>query len=325
MRSANSSLFSVTEQLQDNYSSSQLAETLDDLLFKFLDLLLKNTTILEYTLVELLVHICTNSRRKFSNVEVNDLQDTMFSFIVCEEKNLKTLREMRLERTIYFKLLEDFEAIARVYLDEVASSLKGKTRSPKIAEIEKNYMSSNKNFYSVCAGTLFWSKRIYAFRNMIVEKYIRLARVEANKAALQTGLTISKDDLTRGLIISIFKAINKYDVQKGPLTGYIKIWFMDAKTNHSYHEDGVAYTIPSQARQKLLNSGTVNIYEPICENTENIIEEDTLIDTIEREQDHIVIGNISNRADSYKVFALLNNLRYTITADDRQALAETMG
>ena len=120
---------------------------------------------------------------------------------------------------------------------------------------------------------MFWGKRIYAFRNMIVEKYIRLARVEANKAHAGTGLQVSKDDLTRDLILSIFKAINKYDPQKGTLTSYIKWWFMDAKTNQSHHEEGVAYVIPSQSRAKLLEQGVINIYEPIGPNTEAIEDE----------------------------------------------------
>ena len=134
MKSGNVQLLGVKEQLQENLSSNQIANTLDDLMFKFLELVVKNTNMLEYVVTELIIHIFTNARRKFSNVPTPELQDSLFSIIVCDNKDtkLKLLRELRIERTIYFKVLENFEGYAREYIKETSLSLTGNRVSPRI-------------------------------------------------------------------------------------------------------------------------------------------------------------------------------------------------
>lgn len=326
MKSSNTQLLGLTEDLQENLSSNQIAETLDDLMFKFMEKVILNTDYVEYVITELIIHIFTDARRKFSRTPKKELQDALFSFIVCSNKAMKPklLRDLRLERTVYFKILENFTKLANEYIEELPACLKAGKPSDKIIEIERAAHSINSNFYSVCVGTLFWSKRIYDFRNMIVQKYVRLARVEANKAASATGLNISVDDLHRGLINAIFKGINKYDQTTGTLTDCIKWWFKDAVTNQSYHEEGVAYTIPSQIRKKMLGSGVVNISEPIGPNTMKITDEESVSKTMEQEEEHIVIANIACRVDNQKIFVLLNGLKYTPTEEDGKVLAATM-
>lgn len=334
MRSANVSLLAVKEQIASNPSSNQLIETLNDLMFEFLQKVIVNTDYVEYAAAELAVHIFTNARRKFSAVNPSELKDALFSFIVCRNKQekIKILRDLRLERTIYFKIIEDFENLSKRYIDECEVVLKGGS-DETLRAIEKEACSINKNFYSVCTGTQFWCKRIYLFRNMIIEKYIRFARVEANKAAANTGLNISKDDLQRALTESIFTAINKYDPTQGTLTRYIQWWFLDAKTNQDTHEEGVAYTIPSQKRRQLLQSGTVNIAAPIDQNTEKIQTDDPLLEalgkdqdysTLSKEQDYSIVANLSCRADESKVYTLLMGLVYTPTETDIDILKSTM-
>lgn len=334
MRSANVSLLAVKEQIQSNPSSNQLIETLDDLMFEFLSRVVLSTDYIEYTLCELSVHIFTNARRKFSAIAPSELKDFIFSFIVCNNKTekLKILRSMRLERTVYFEILKNFEKFAVNYINESEIVLNGGS-DEQLKHIEREACSINKNFYSVCTGTLFWCKRIYSFRNMIVEKYIRYARVEAVKAASDTGLNISEDDLTRALIISIFTAINKYDPTQGTLTGYIKWWFLDAKTNQDTHEEGVAYTIPSPVRRKFLQAGHVNIAAPIDQNTEKILTDDPLLSLIgkegdfgliDKEQELGIIGNIASRADNHKIYTLLNGIRYSPTENDISILKSTL-
>lgn len=326
MKTSNSQLLGLKEQLPENLSSNQIAEILDDLLFKFMEKVIINTDYMEYVITELIIHVFTDARRKFSRADKKEFKETLFSLIVCNNKQMKIklLRELRLERTIYFKILENFTKLANEYLEELPACLKAGKPSEKILTIERTAHSINSNFYSVCVGTLFWSVHIYNFRNMIVEKYIRFARVKASKAVNSTGLNVSVDDLHRELIIAIFKGINKYDQTTGTLTECIQWWFKDATTNQNSHEEGVAYTIPSQVRKKMLESGTINIYEPIGPNTMEITDEESISKTMEQEEEHVVISNLSCRVDSDKIFVLLNNLKYSPTDDDIRALQATM-
>jgi hypothetical protein len=326
MRSGNVQILAVEEDIKTNYSSHCLAQTLDDLIFKFIEIAVSNTTFVEAAIVELIVHVFTDSRRKLSKMPKQDLQNQLFSFIVCEKQpsKLKLLRDARIERSIYFKILKIFMRISEEYINEVPNSLKSLKPTDKILALEREAQAHTSNFNDVCARTLFWSKPIYDFRNSIVKKYIRFAKVEANKAVGYTALNISKDDLHKGFIESIFKAIDKYDSSSGTLTEYIQWWFMDAKTNQSYHEEGVAYSIPTQLRKKLLDSGVVNISQPIDQNTIEILTEDDACSTILNEQEHIVIANLVCRSDTHKVFSILSGIRYNLTPEDIETQQSTL-
>lgn len=326
MRSGNVQLLAVKEQIETNLSSHCLAQTLDDLIFRFMEIAIRDTTFVESTIVELIVHVFTDSRRKLSTVPKQELQDQLFSFIVSEkpDKKQKLLRDARIERSVYFRILEIFIKIAEEYLTELPKALATLEPTPKMLELETQAQSRTNNFHAVCSSTIFWSKPIYDFRNMIVEKFIRLAKVEANKAASNTALNISKDDLHKGFIMSMFKAIDKYDSASGTLTNYIQMWFMDAKTNQNYHEEGVAYSIPTQVRRKLLDNGVVNIAQPIDQNSTEVLTEESMYDILLKEQEHVIVANLVSRADSNKIFSILSGIRYNLTPEDIETQRESL-
>jgi hypothetical protein len=291
-----------------------------------MEIAIRDTTFVESTIVELIVHVFTDSRRKLSTVPKQELQDQLFSFIVSEkpDKKNKLLRDARIERSVYFRILETFIKISEEYLAELPNALKTLEPTPKMLELEALAQSRTNNFHGLCASTIFWSKPIYDFRNMIVEKFIRLAKVEANKAASNTALNISKEDLHKGFIMSMFKAIDKYDSASGTLTNYIQMWFMDAKTNQNYHEEGVAYSIPTQLRRKLLDNGVVNIAQPIDQNSTEVLTETSVYDIMLKEQEHIIVANLVSRADSNKIFSILSGIRYNPTSEDIELQRESL-
>lgn len=328
MISANTALLKVKEQLNENLSSVQIARTLDTLIFKSISSMIQHTNHVEYVMVELLYHIFHNMRRKFSNKPHDDLRDALFSLIVNKKKSGKTveIRRLGLERSIYFKILRSFETDARIYTTDMTLALKSGEKTDRMRQIEERYRATDSpGFYHACTNTLFWARRAFTFRNMIVEKFIRLAYVEAHKAHAKTGLTISFDDLYRNMVLSIFKAIDKYDPEQGPLTSYIKWWFLDAKNGDAGHEEGVAYSIPLSVRKKLISEGVVNIYAPIDETVEkNKDDTVSILDRLAEEQDTKALHNIVARADDKKIFSLFYGVSYTLTNDDKEALRATL-
>jgi hypothetical protein len=328
MVSANTALLKVKEQLNENLSSVQIARTLDTLIFKSLTSLIQHTNHLEYVSVELLYHIFHNMRRKFSNKPHDELRDALFSFIVNKKKTGKAveIRRLGLERSIYFKILRSFETDARIYTTDMERAVVTGQKTEAMKQIEIKYRAADSpGFYNACTNALFWANRAFRFRNMIVEKFIRLAYVEAKKAQVKTGLTISFDDLYRNMVLSIFKAIDKYDPEQGPLTSYIKWWFLDAKNGDAGHEEGVAYSIPLSVRKKLISEGVVNIYAPIDETVEkNKDDTVSILDRLAEEQDTKALHNIVARADTQKIFSLFFGVAYSLTPEDKDALRATL-
>jgi hypothetical protein len=322
-------LLKIKEKISGNPSSVQIAKTLDELLFKCVEPVIRNTHYMEYVLVELLPHVFMNQRRKFSNKPLDQLRDAIFTIIMTDniEEKCILLKKQGLERNIYFTAFSYLEKYALEYLAEINTQLKiihngKKYCSDKLIEIEKKFFSQ-RDFFETVQSTMFWLDCAYEFKGMITEKYVRYAWNESIKMENSTDLFIDQYDLFKDLLVSISKAIDKYDVEKGPLTSYISLWFTEAKTSYrNTHEYSVAYSIPPEQRKKTLsdNTGsgnfTLELNESIAESTEDL-DQDILGNIISNE-DEVLVHNIACRADKYKIYCLLNNIEYTLTDKDKE-------
>lgn len=317
----NYQLLALNETISENLSSVQIAETLDDLIFKALTPLIKNSNYIEYAILELMPHIFLNQRRKFSNKEPETLKDAIFSFIMSDDKEAKTklLRKQTLERTVYFTILSSFEKDAKAYLESVRLRLKNKEAETNAREIKEKYLITSE-LYETCQSVVYWLKYAYNFRAMIVEKYVRSAYNQSVKMAASTNLRIDQEELFRNLLVVCHKAIDKYDPEKGALAGYIDIWFMEAKTNYkNAHEQGVAMQMSTSQRKKLQEQGnlhtfTVELDDELASSIEDE-EYNILGSMIENEEDRL-LNNLSCRADIHKVFSLATGVLYTPTPAD---------
>lgn len=332
------------ERLQENLSSEQIANTLDTLLFRALRPVVLYTNHLEQTLAELLPFIVSNARRKFSNKPQEVLIDTVFSVIVGTNKKakLKLLRELRLERTVYFNCFNSLEAIYKAYMQIVVAYINTPINKDtikirysyqqQISSIERRIgLHADCNLQSVVNKALFWRDSTLEFKGMIMEKFIRLAHVNAAKAAASTSLDIDKTDLFKDLVLSTSKAIDKYNPEKGALTSYIMWWFMDAKTPsnpHNSHEYGVSFHIPSAQRKTALANNTLTVSNlsssldgtSVKEVMDN--EEDVLTRLIHQE-DSVRSSNLAAKSDRNRLAVLLHDIRYVLSAEEIQALKDT--
>ena len=333
---ANYSLLKVKEQLSENLSSLQIVKTLDELLFNAVKPLMRNTDFMDYTLVELLPYLFLNRRRRFSNVPHGELCDNIFSVIMIQnrEDKIALLQKQGLERSVYFAALVKFETEALKYFEAVNQQLANMHNSlPYVVDVgqklRKNFFIHG-NEYQTARSVAFWLKHSYRFKQMIVEKYIRRAFTEARKMASQTNLQIDVDDLFRNLILSVHKAIDKYDIKKGPLASYVAYWFLEAKKSYrNAHEYGVAYNMPTGKRKKLLEEGavqslTTELNDSIAESISDD-SQDTLANMIDTEN-QTMNNNLACRADKNKIYCLLNNIQYQPTEADialqRQSFVE---
>ncbi len=330
-REATYQLLQLQEKIKDNLSSAQIAGTLDELLMRAMAPLIDHTMFIEWFFADVLPYAVYNSRRKLSNVPTQKFHDMMLSVIVAVPKTekLATLRKMRMERTIYFMALKAFHDLATAYLSAMEQGLtaEGDERVAcvkKMRDIETQVGYTSKvSFYSVIKQTLFWQDQAVDFRNMIIEKFVRLAYGEAAKAYAATNMTIDKGDLFRDLILAISRAIDKYDSQRGTLTQYVRWWILDGVTNHrNPHQYGTAYTIPTAQRKKMQEAGGLPInnlsvswdeiieqgddvegYDPV-DRAENVLQR--LID----QQDEAHAHMTAIRADPHGIASLVHGLKY---------------
>lgn len=328
-------LLCLKERLTENLSSFQIAATLDDLILKALTPILE-TGILEKCLVEVLPFTMSNKRRKFSAMDREDFIDKLFTLIVTTNNSNKIaiIKELRLERTIYFttfKLFfnatEQLDANFQAYTSSPLYSREESIAYENLLNMASSLNMSINQMISRRQEALYWYNLAIQFKQMVTEKFVRLAYVEASKAITSTNLNISKSDLFRDLIMSISKAIDKYDSAEGPLTNYIKWWFMDAKNNaQGSHEYGIAYKIPIAQRRKLLESGAINMTVELNEqiSSETPDESDTILDNIINAQECTNLGSLAVSLPEARVASLMEGVFYTPTAADKLAMQATL-
>ena len=329
-------LLALKERIPFNPSSKQISDTLDDILFRAVKPILFNTYHVEKTLAEILSFVCVNNRRKISNLSQQNLVDALYTIIIAADNNvkLKILQSIRLERSIYFAILSSFEKISETYFKAFygllnSPSAENKAICEQAIEQIDNYFGKKTSlplFYTF-RRSKYWHESASTFKGMVVEKFVKLAYNESKKAASNTRLDIDSNDIFKNYVLSISKAIDKYDPDKGTLTQYIKWWFMDAGlSSNNSHEYGVAYKVPTQIRKALLSSnrGFTNFNSILDdENFANTSEPSVLDNLIDVETKKSII-RLCMHADVEGDVCLVMGLEYPLSGKERQILSDTM-
>lgn len=328
---------SVDKQIQDNLSSSQIAEILNHLLFQALKPIMMETNLVECVLASLLNTIYSDHRRKLSTLPKSELVDLVFTILSTPDKDRKweLVKRLRLERSIWFNTIELFNRRCESYLrlEERYLRAKGDKKlklSGRMHEIERS-LSANRARLS---AAIRWSEQAFQlygkFRNSIVDKYIRLAQQEASKTTEDSVLLIDNKELFNNLAMSIGKAIDKFDPSQGTLTHYVNMWFMNAKTNPQYsHEYGRAYDVSTTKRRSISTaystgqSSATNLsvsLDSIAEFADETANVETLmIENANRSE----LFRLANRAPRSRISRLILGIPPMFSEQDR-ALFETV-
>jgi hypothetical protein len=203
-------------------------------------------------------------RRKLSAVNKEHLGLLIYQIMVEDDKDRKweLLQKTRLERTIWFYVLKEFHERIKTYLElentYINGLMSGKSEI-KLAVINKQMYDIERQFgskRSKLGPAIRWSQEYFdlyiEFKNSVIKKYVRLAYQETSKIVRYSKVLLDRKSVFDNLLLSVSKAIDKFDSSKGTLTGYIQFWFMDAKSNSRFtHEDGRAYDVSTNKRRQI--------------------------------------------------------------------------
>src|SRR6266481_932114 len=302
---------STTSQVDNNLDSKTISCVLNSFLYKSLSPIFFNTNMVEIILASLLNICYSDHRRKISALPKPEMIVILFKVIILEDKEEKweLVQKLQLERTIYYDIIQLFLKLTNQYLNHEHYLIKTNKifYSNEMAKIENKLGISRAH----CAPTIRWAqcyiKYYDEFKNSIINKYIRLAAQEAKKSTFNTNLKIDDEELFKNLILSMQKAIAKFNPNKGTLTSYIKWWFMDAKTNPEFdHKYNESYSITNTERRHIRDKKdytNVNLSQSLDTNKNTELSNDSLnIEDmlINKEQSDIF----------YKLISQIRNTKY---------------
>lgn len=245
-------VLSVQENIDQNYTSSQLLSVLDQCLFYAVEAIVRNTNWLNMVLSNVVTWYCDNTRRKISSNASN--RDEVFSKLISVmlstdiDYKLEQLRLLQLERSIWFRACRMFVENCPEHTTHIHNF-----------QFQKLHDGS---LFTARRDALYWLGVAEEMKKSIMLKYMRHVGKQAAYAKKKNP-DIDLDDTVQNFTVALSQAIDKCSPDRGTLTTYINQWFMSAQARSRGEEYGIAYVIPDSYRKEFFNGKPSNLYVSI--------------------------------------------------------------
>lgn len=250
----------VKERLDKNYTSGQLFEVLDKLMYRAIQPLILHTTYVDRLLSIILAWYAQNHRRRISPHSKTRFSAYVIAFLAEPDPRRKFLlyKKMKLERNITFFLVTHWLTLIDPWR---ALHIRG-CRGEVSRDIERQLMlkccvTSESDLWATISHSRYWLAAALDFKEQIVEKYMRLAFVNGHAHWVtqrdnNKHLKLELEEVVQNFILAVIKAVDKFDPQQGTLTSYVQNWMKNAKITQQFRgEYGLAYTIPHSKKTSI--------------------------------------------------------------------------
>jgi hypothetical protein len=226
------SLKDIKEGLQTNLTTYQYLEVLDTFLEAALDPLATAVPDLVDNYFAVIVAWQTHKPAlKFSRDDKHKLPVKLFNSLTTEGRTKRAhQRSMLLNRGILFGLCSVFSRTINTYekLHDPTLALNRAKRLYLIEKVEKQLNATN--LFAATMQFRYFSKKAYRFKELITQKYTRLALLNAKRTYTDLSCEVPLDDIVQTYLIYLNKAIDRCDSRQGVLTTFIQTWFYSART-----------------------------------------------------------------------------------------------
>lgn len=252
-------LKSIQEKIDVNLTSFQWLHTLDYFIESAIDpIATAYPDYLDNYYAKVVAWQTTRPSVKFSRNAKDTLPAMLFNSLTTEgfEKR-KHQKAMMLNRGVLFGLINSYLETVNSYmlLHDPSTRLKRSRRQMLILLAEQR---TSPYLFAATMQVKFWANKAYLFKEMIVEKYVRLALMNARRTYVDVDFKCKLDDIIQTYLVYLSKAIDRCDSRQGVLTTFIQTWFYSAKAEvhravleeqHSSYEELISNGVFSDATQ----------------------------------------------------------------------------
>ena len=234
------SLKNITEGLDFNLTTSQYLQAYDSYIENAIAPIILSTKMFDSFIARLIGWQEKNFRRKVSFQDRRNFPGLAINFLLqpTPEKRLDAYRKLDLDRGIRLEFIKLFAERLDLYLKACNCELThpGK-RTVDLqlchrikAKIELE-LRSTAPLLVVYNDAMYWFQQATAFKQLILEKYVRMCLNEARKDYVQIfDCNVDLDDVIQVYLLSASRAIDKCDAKQGALTSHIKNWLLTGRT-----------------------------------------------------------------------------------------------
>lgn len=304
-------LKNTKEDITGNFTSLQYLQTLDFFLWNaLLPIHAECPSLFNNYLAKVTARQTIKASTKFTSDDRTKLPIHLFNAVTAPDfkKAHEHVRSMHLNRGLLFGFLSIFLNKLRYYerLHSPVVEMDITVRRSELYRIESSMgIRKGASLYFVIQQVRHWYDKARDFKEKIVQKYTRMALLQAQATYRDYNHYVQLDDCVQTYLLVVSRAIDRCDARQGVLTTFIQNWFKSARSE-------VANLAKGQTDQSIesLNEDHGDAVSDIL----GFVQADTSSENIEH------IAYISKQVDPKGYVRAMLNIPEFVTREQRQIL-----
>lgn len=221
----------IKEDVKTNFTTYQYLQVLDHFIESAIDpLVTASPSLVDNYFAKVISWQTHRPSIKFSRNPKASLPAMLFNSLTTEGKTKRKFqKEMLLNRGLLFGLLSVFRSTVNNYKKLHDPSLKiSKSKRLNLINLFESKLDSS-HLYSAILQSDYWASKAYWFKELIMQKYVRLALMNGKNTYTEINHAINLDDIIQIYLSYLSKAVDRCDSRQGVLTTFIQTWFFSAK------------------------------------------------------------------------------------------------
>ena len=249
------SLKRIEEGISHNLTSYQYLQTLDYLIWQAVSAIYQTCPdfVLNYV-TKVVAHQTLKPATKFSRNERGTLPHILFNLLVFRDE--KYLAELNLNRGLLFGLISQFlktvNRFRQVQDLRISVSAQAEAAITWSTHVGLGVVEGC-SLYPVIREVAYWEEQAHWFKALIVQKYVRMALLQAQSTYKELSFSLSLNDISQIYLMYVSKAIDRCDSRQGVLTTFIQSWLKSAKAEAA----GLAKENYHSSYEELVEAGTL--------------------------------------------------------------------
>lgn len=226
----------IHEKVTGNLTSLQYLQTLDLFLWNALAPIHSECPSFFNNFVsKIVVNQTLKASTKFTSDDRLKLPMLLFNMLTSSDikKAHEHVKNMHINRGLLFGMLTLFNKIVSDYEDlhSPLNDLNPIVRKTRMYNIEQAIgFSGTIPLYSVIKQVRYWHEKARWWKEIIMEKYTRMAIMHAQLAYVEYNHSVKLDDVIQIYLMTVNRAIDRCDSRQGVLTTFITNWFKSARS-----------------------------------------------------------------------------------------------
>lgn len=219
----------IEEEIKINLTSLQYLQILDYYLWNSLRFLINiSPTFFICYLSKVIAYQQIHSMSKLSSESRETITNNFFNYVTTGD--VEWAKKLYLNRGLYFGILSYWLSKSHEYF-QLKSPFNTVENAPeRMHKIVNELAISNVSlYYANYKQTAYWFEKAQDFKSKIMQKYVRMTILQAQKAYVEYNHELDLDDVTQIYLQIMSKAIDRCDSRFGVLTTFIQSWLKSAK------------------------------------------------------------------------------------------------